>query len=238
MGCASSKTAEDKEEMAKRKSGKGGKSSTSAAATTASLQNGKASASAANNISGSVANNTAANGTSPASQLQQKQQQQQQANGNSQTNLQSKAAQPNSYITTNPNNPNLNSSETNSNNLLLLIEFFKAVGNGELERLKQILANLDEITAKNRIRMTRAELLNEGMADADGLTALSIAAGRKHKELTEFLADLPEVDVNKASESGITPLLMVAEVGWTDVMRKLLKRGNLFFGEDCFSKSR
>ena len=63
------------------------------------------------------------------------------------------------------------------------------------------------------------------MADADGLTALSIAAGRKHKELTEFLADLPEVDVNKASESGITPLLMVAEVGWTDVMRKLLKRG-------------
>lgn len=72
--------------------------------------------------------------------------------------------------------------------------------------------------------MTRSELLNAGMADADGLTALSIAAGRKHKELTEFLADLPEVDVNKASESGITPLLMVAEVGWTDVMRKLLKR--------------
>lgn len=73
--------------------------------------------------------------------------------------------------------------------------------------------------------MSRVELLNAGMADADGLTALSIAAGRKHKELTEFLADLTEVDVNKASESGITPLLMVAEVGWTDVMRKLLKRG-------------
>ena len=33
------------------------------------------------------------------------------------------------------------------------------------------------------------------------------------------------MDVNKASESGITPLLMVAEVGWTDVMRQLLARG-------------
>jgi hypothetical protein len=220
MGCASSKTAEDKEEMAKKKAAAKSKSSSpSAAATTASLQNGKP----ATNISGSLATNTTA-------MAQQQQQQQKQS---SQTNLNRASVggggpgpgQPNSYITTNPNNPNLNSSETNSNNLLLLIEFFKAVGNGELERLKQILANLDEITAKNRIRMTRAELLNEGMADADGLTALSIAAGRKHKELTEFLADLPEVDVNKASESGITPLLMVAEVGWTDVMRKLLKRG-------------
>ena len=112
------------------------------------------------------------------------------------------------------------------------------MGNGELEKLKQILSSLDELNAGKKstsstggvkstppIRMTRSELLNAGMADADGLTALSIAAGRKHKELTEYLADLPDVDVNKASESGITPLLMVAEVGWTDVMKKLLRRG-------------
>ena len=109
------------------------------------------------------------------------------------------------------------------------------------DKLKQILQSVDEFNQNQKnsnqksnnknqqqlpqIRMTKIELLNAGMADADGLTALSIAAGRKHKELTEFLADLSEVDVNKASESGITPLLMVAEVGWTDVMKKLLKRG-------------
>jgi ankyrin repeat protein len=221
MGCASSKTAEDKEEMSKKRSAK--KSSTnggssppqSTSGTTANLQNGKANA----NISGSLAATTTT-ATSPKQTT---------TNGvkppPSQPNTNNNNNNANAYITTNPNNPNLASSEVNNNNLLLLIEFFKAVGNGELERLRQILANLDEITAKNRIRMTRAELLNEGMADADGLTALSIAAGRKHKDLTEFLADLPEVDVNKASESGITPLLMVAEVGWTDVMRKLLKRG-------------
>jgi ankyrin repeat protein len=39
-----------------------------------------------------------------------------------------------------------------------------------------------------------------------------------------FLA-CPEVEVNKASSSGITPLLMVAEVGWADVLDMLLNRG-------------
>jgi len=102
-----------------------------------------------------------------------------------------------------------------SNNLILLTEFFKAVGNGELEKLKQILLNVDEINANLKknltnnkkltnslsqsggingsppISMTKVELLNAGMVDADGLTALSIAAGRKHKALTEFLADYP-----------------------------------------------
>lgn len=34
-----------------------------------------------------------------------------------------------------------------------------------------------------------------------------------------------EVDVNKASSSGITPLLMVAEVGWPDILDILLSRG-------------
>ncbi|CAM4758600.1 unnamed protein product [Rotaria magnacalcarata] len=60
---------------------------------------------------------------------------------------------------------------------------------------------------------------------AYGLTALSIAAGKKHKPLTEILASCPEVDVNKASSSGITPLLMVAEVGWPDILDILLQRG-------------
>ncbi|CAF1364637.1 unnamed protein product, partial [Adineta ricciae] len=64
-----------------------------------------------------------------------------------------------------------------------------------------------------------------GYREADGLTALSIAAGKKHKTLTEILATCPEVDVNKASLSGITPLLMVAEVGWPDILDILLQRG-------------
>ncbi|CAF4315753.1 unnamed protein product, partial [Rotaria magnacalcarata] len=61
--------------------------------------------------------------------------------------------------------------------------------------------------------------------EADGLPALSLAAGRKHKAITEVLATCPEVDVNKASLSGITPLLMVAEVGWPDILDILLQRG-------------
>ncbi|CAF5125121.1 unnamed protein product, partial [Rotaria sp. Silwood1] len=59
----------------------------------------------------------------------------------------------------------------------------------------------------------------------DDLTALSIAAGKKHKSITEILARCSEVDVNKASLSGITPLLMVAEVGWPDILDILLQRG-------------
>lgn len=173
-------------------------------------------------------------------------------------NLNNNSATANNYFSTNNTNTNqANPSSINtnslieSNNLILLTEFFKAVGNGELEKLKQILLNVDEINNNLKkqnnlnnnkkltnslsqsggingsppISMTKTELLNAGMVDADGLTALSIAAGRKHKALTEYLADLTGVDVNKASESGITPLLMVAEVGWTDVMKQLLKRG-------------
>ncbi|CAF1008766.1 unnamed protein product [Rotaria sp. Silwood1] len=66
-----------------------------------------------------------------------------------------------------------------------------------------------------------------GYREADGLTALSIAAGKKHKSITETLATCPEVQVNKASLSGITPLLMVAEVGWRDIVDILLQRGAL-----------
>lgn len=229
MGCASSKTAEDKEEMAKKRKSKSGSPSQqpnsgsasnlaggAANSATAAGNNGKSAkmkTSGANNMSGSLTG-----AASPPT--------------TSQSNLNKNTSNVNAYVANNLNGSaaqaqSETNGSTNNNNMYLLIEFFKAVGNGELDRLKQILANLDEITAKNRIKMSRGELLNEGMADADGLTALSIAAGRKHKELTEYLASLEEVDVNKASESGITPLLMVAEVGWTDVMKKLLKRGKL-----------
>ncbi|CAF4113390.1 unnamed protein product, partial [Rotaria magnacalcarata] len=69
--------------------------------------------------------------------------------------------------------------------------------------------------------------------EADGLPALSLAAGRKHKAITEVLATCPEVDVNKASLSGITPLLMVAEVGWPDILDILLQRGAVVDAAPC-----
>jgi ankyrin repeat protein len=137
----------------------------------------------------------------------------------------------NKFISANNNNNKTNTGSLTHNqqvsqstiniNNELLISFFDSVGNGDLQKLQDILTSLDE-KKKKKIKI---ELLNAGMNKADGLTALSIAAGRKHKSVTEYLADLPEVDVNKASESGITPLLMVAEVGWTDIMEKLLQRG-------------
>ncbi|CAF3746613.1 unnamed protein product [Rotaria sp. Silwood1] len=68
-------------------------------------------------------------------------------------------------------------------------------------------------------------LLLLGYPTLDDLTALSIAAGKKHKSIAEILAKCSEVDVNKASLSGITPLLMVAEVGWPDILDILLQRG-------------
>ncbi len=40
-----------------------------------------------------------------------------------------------------------------------------------------------------------------------------------------FIIACPEVEVNKPSSSGITPLLMVAEVGWPDILDILLQRG-------------
>ncbi|CAF0712636.1 unnamed protein product [Brachionus calyciflorus] len=216
MGCASSKNAEDKDDM--RKYSKQSPHS-SFQAQNASNLNGKAgnnskskqSTSNANNISGSLSSQTPQTPQQPIAPRQ-----------NSLTN------NANQYV--NQTQLPQSQSQIEQKNLLLLTEFFKSVGNGELDSLKQILLSLDELNRQSasqspKIRMSKKELLNAGMADADGLTALSIAAGRKHKELTEYLADLPEVDVNKASESGITPLLMVAEVGWTDVMKKLLKRG-------------
>jgi ankyrin repeat protein len=238
-GCASSKTAEDKDDLSKSKS------------KSASNINGKSSAvnqkhkSNANNISGSISTPQVSNNNNISTNTINSTIQKNSINNNlatANTYLQNSQLN-NNYNYTNNNNNNNNNFQAGSNsiiennNLILLTEFFKAVGNGELDKLKQILQSVDEFNQKNntksnmknvqppQIRMTKVELLNAGMADADGLTALSIAAGRKHKELTEFLADLSEVDVNKASESGITPLLMVAEVGWTDVMKKLLKRG-------------
>lgn len=255
MGCASSKTGEDKDDLSKSKKHKASSAaasaSASATATTANQagQNGKLKQRNANNMTGSISTTTATNANNPNANSNNNIS----ASLNKQTNNNQSMSTNNNYLNNSSNNINntsgLNNNSNNttslveSNNLILLNEFFKAVGNGELDKLKQILLNVDEINANNKkqtsqqskkltnsltpppISMTKSELLNAGMIDADGLTALSIAAGRKHKLLTEFLADLPEVDVNKASESGITPLLMVAEVGWTDVMRKLLVRG-------------
>ena len=242
MGCASSKTAEDKDDLSKSKKHKASNASNAAATTsTNGNQNGKLKSRNATNMSGSLSNPTNTNNNNSNNNLS--------ASLNKANNITIAA---NNYLNNSTTNVNNNNNTTNvlnsaslveSNNLILLTEFFKAVGNGELEKLKQILINVDEINSNKKqnnninnkkflnsltpppISMTKSELLNAGMIDADGLTTLSIAAGRKHKALTEFLADLLEVDVNKASESGITPLLMVAEVGWTDVMRQLLKRG-------------
>jgi ankyrin repeat protein len=242
MGCASSKTAEDKNDDL----GKGHRNKSNSPSSI--NQNGKST----NNNNNKNANANRMTGSISSPQTGQNVS----GSGIKQNSVNNNLATANTYLSNN-NNPttnNLNnnntgnSSQIESNNLMLLTEFFKAVGNGELDKLKQILLNVDEINnnynnskpkpnpsskssklnesaAQPQIRMTKTELLNAGMTDADGLTALSIAAGRKHKDLTEFLAELAEVDVNKASESGITPLLMVAEVGWTDVMKKLLKRG-------------
>ncbi|CAF1411584.1 unnamed protein product, partial [Rotaria sordida] len=100
-------------------------------------------------------------------------------------------------------------------------EIFAAAQTGDVKRLKDILDELD----RRKASTTKKEVLNMGYREADGLTALSIAAGKKHKPLTEILASCPEVDVNKPSLSGITPLLMVAEVGWPDILDILLHRG-------------
>ncbi|CAF5128968.1 unnamed protein product, partial [Rotaria sp. Silwood1] len=100
-------------------------------------------------------------------------------------------------------------------------EIFTAAQTGDVKRLKDILDELD----RRKATTTKKEVLNMGYREADGLTALSIAAGKKHKPLTEILASCPEVEVNKASLSGITPLLMVAEVGWPDILDILLQRG-------------
>jgi ankyrin repeat protein len=130
----------------------------------------------------------------------------------------------NDYLISNNNYNNNSTNNNNSSQIVtsdILNDFFEAVGNGDLKHLQQILQTFDDKKRKKY----KNELLNAGMFKADGLTALSIAAGRKHKHVTEFLSEILEVDVNKASESGITPLLMVAEVGWTDIMDKLLGRG-------------
>jgi ankyrin repeat protein len=242
MGCTSSKSAEDKDDISrqnkKHKTSTTAGPATAAASATSTSTNGKIKLKNANNMSGSLSNQNNNNNNSSTNNISASLKQ-------NPTNNAIISNNNNNYINNNNNNNSIANSPSliESNNLILLTEFFKAVGNGELEKLKQILINVEEINANKKlnnttsnkklmgsltpppISMTKAELLNAGMIDADGLTALSIAAGRKHKALTEFLADLPEVDVNKASESGITPLLMVAEVGWTDVMRQLLNRG-------------
>ncbi|CAF4065249.1 unnamed protein product [Rotaria sordida] len=100
-------------------------------------------------------------------------------------------------------------------------EIFEVVTTGDLKRFNDILDELD----RHKLPTIKKKVLNMGYQEADGLTALSIAAGEKHKSITKTLAKCSEVDVNKASFSGITPLLMVAEVGWPDILDILLERG-------------
>ncbi|CAF1052114.1 unnamed protein product [Rotaria sordida] len=99
-------------------------------------------------------------------------------------------------------------------------ELFEIAQTGDIKRLKDLLDELD----RHKDSTTKKELLNMGYQSVDNLTVLSVAAGKKHKSITEILAKCPEVDVNKASLSGITPLLMVAEVGWPDILDILLQR--------------
>ncbi|CAF1105763.1 unnamed protein product [Adineta steineri] len=100
-------------------------------------------------------------------------------------------------------------------------ELYNAIQDDDFQRLKDILHELDQCKES----ITKKEVLNRGYQEQDGLTALSIAAEKKHKAVTELLAACPEVEVNKASLSGITPLLMVAEVGWSDIVDILIERG-------------
>ncbi|CAF1151749.1 unnamed protein product [Adineta steineri] len=100
-------------------------------------------------------------------------------------------------------------------------ELYNAIQDDDFQRLKDILHELDQCKEST----TKKEVLNRGYQEQDGLTALNIAAGKKHKAVTEILAACPDVEVNKASLSGVTPLLMVAEVGWSDILDILLERG-------------
>ena len=131
-GCASSKTAEDKDDMAKARSTKANMK-----------QNGKTKASPnANTMSGSLSTPNNAGGQQSATAQA----------GIRQNSINSNLATANNYLNNNNNNntnSNLNAGNSliESNNQILLTEFFKAVGNGELEKLKQILLNVDEINA-------------------------------------------------------------------------------------------
>ncbi|CAF4384462.1 unnamed protein product, partial [Rotaria sp. Silwood2] len=100
-------------------------------------------------------------------------------------------------------------------------ELFEVAQTDDIKRLKDILNELDHYKEST----TKTEVLNMGYRTLDNLTALSIAAGKKHKSITEILAKCCEVDVNKASLSGITPILMVVEFGWPDILDILLQRG-------------
>ncbi|KAI3382144.1 hypothetical protein SNEBB_011137 [Seison nebaliae] len=98
-------------------------------------------------------------------------------------------------------------------------QLFVAAGTGDTGKLNEIVYSLK----KSPVQLKN--LLNTGLKEADNLTPLSIAAGKKHKVFVEQLIEMNNVDVNKPSDSGITPLLMVAEVGWPDVLEKLINKG-------------
>ncbi|RNA40837.1 hypothetical protein BpHYR1_030066, partial [Brachionus plicatilis] len=135
MGCASSKNAEDKDEM--RKHSKQSPQSSLQAQNASINLNGKAnkskgsSTSNANNISGSLSQTgpavTAAGATS----------------ADHQASAQRQNPSQNAYTSGGP--ATQSPSQIEQKSALLLTEFFKAVGNGELDSLKQILASVDEL---------------------------------------------------------------------------------------------
>jgi len=76
-------------------------------------------------------------------------------------------------------------------------DIFTAAQTGDLKRLKDILDELD----RRKALTTKKEVLNMGYREADGLTALSIAAGKKHKSITEILAGKIELIKKKEAFS-------------------------------------
>ncbi|CAF4401919.1 unnamed protein product [Rotaria socialis] len=100
-------------------------------------------------------------------------------------------------------------------------DILQSIDINDVQRFKDIIDKMD----RHKLPSMKKMALNAGYPEADGLPGLSIAVGRKHKAIAEALANCPEVDVNKASLSGITPLLMVAEIGWLDILDILLQRG-------------
>ncbi|CAF2156209.1 unnamed protein product [Rotaria magnacalcarata] len=63
-------------------------------------------------------------------------------------------------------------------------DIFQSIETNDIQRFKDILDKMD----RHELSSTKKMTLNAGYPEADGLPALSLAAGRKHKAITEVLA--------------------------------------------------
>jgi predicted LPLAT superfamily acyltransferase len=61
--------------------------------------------------------------------------------------------------------------------------------------------------------------------DADGTTALMLAADTDHLEIVQKLLDKAGIDVNAKSKRGCTALMYAAETGHLEIVRALLEKG-------------